>query len=443
MCLERVTIGRLRTSPIRSTARGGPGGLSARPRRVGHADDPRAHQWAGLLRAMGDPEWARAEWCATPAGRMAHMRRDRGAQERLGGGTDPQTRSITPRRPRARRPRRSATSPRCSPGAQPRSRGFFREIDHPRAGRLQHPTTPYRFSKTPWVGTRAPLLGEHDDLEVDDRGSARASDAIPTPADVRPPPRPARRHPDRRLHVGVGGAAGIAAARDARRRGDQDRESRPARSFARALADGGHAAGRHRRIARLQRSESRQALGHLEPAERARAASSCDGWWPSATSRSRTCGPACSIASASATNRSAASVRTSSCSRRRQWARPGPRATTRATPPRSPACRASPSISGHPDEPPLALSGSVDLRVGTAVCVRGAGGAPPPPAHRRGTAHRSVVQRGDERHDRSRLPRLRLSGVDAEAHRQPRRVDGAPRLLRCVSRSDGEIGTSG
>ncbi|MCX5995945.1 MAG: CoA transferase [Chloroflexi bacterium] len=47
--------------------------------------------------------------------------------------------------------------------AQMESRGFFAEVEHPEAGKLKHPTVPYKFSKTPWKAERtAPSLGQHN-----------------------------------------------------------------------------------------------------------------------------------------------------------------------------------------------------------------------------------------------------------------------------------------
>jgi crotonobetainyl-CoA:carnitine CoA-transferase CaiB-like acyl-CoA transferase len=44
-----------------------------------------------------------------------------------------------------------------------RERGFFVEIDHPKAGRLKYPGAPFRPMETPWQLKRpAPLLGEHN-----------------------------------------------------------------------------------------------------------------------------------------------------------------------------------------------------------------------------------------------------------------------------------------
>ena len=44
-----------------------------------------------------------------------------------------------------------------------RVRGYFREVDHPVAGRLTYPGPPFRMSEVEWQAGRAPLLGEHDD----------------------------------------------------------------------------------------------------------------------------------------------------------------------------------------------------------------------------------------------------------------------------------------
>ncbi len=47
---------------------------------------------------------------------------------------------------------------------QLKARGFFVEIDHPKAGRIRYPSAPYQFSRTPWLVARpAPLLGEHNE----------------------------------------------------------------------------------------------------------------------------------------------------------------------------------------------------------------------------------------------------------------------------------------
>jgi len=161
MCLERVTIGRFANEKDPFASRGGPGGLTRAGDGWVMLTTLEAHQWEGLVRVMGNPDWCRADWCSTPAGRMAH-------REEIDARKDEWARSLT------REEIYHAAQAEGTPAApvrdvaevlswvQPRARGFFEAIDHPRAGRLSLPTAPYRFSKTPWVGARAPLLGEHD-----------------------------------------------------------------------------------------------------------------------------------------------------------------------------------------------------------------------------------------------------------------------------------------
>jgi CoA:oxalate CoA-transferase len=56
-----------------------------------------------------------------------------------------------------------------------RERGFFVDVDHPRAGKLTYPGAPYKMSDTPWRAGRAPLLGEHNvEVYVERLGFAKA-----------------------------------------------------------------------------------------------------------------------------------------------------------------------------------------------------------------------------------------------------------------------------
>jgi crotonobetainyl-CoA:carnitine CoA-transferase CaiB-like acyl-CoA transferase len=161
MCLERVTIGRFANERDPFAGRGGPGGLTRARDGWVMLTTLEQHQWEGLLRLMGNPDWSRADWCATPAGRVEHMQEIEAHRNAWASS-------------RTREEIYHAAQAEGTPAApvrnvaevlawkQLRSRGFFREIDHPRAGRLSLPSGPYHFSRTPWVGTRAPLLGEHD-----------------------------------------------------------------------------------------------------------------------------------------------------------------------------------------------------------------------------------------------------------------------------------------
>lgn len=60
----------------------------------------------------------------------------------------------------------------CAPVADPRdllndphfkAREFWQTIEHPEAGLLTYPGSPFRMSETPWRVSRAPLLGEHNE----------------------------------------------------------------------------------------------------------------------------------------------------------------------------------------------------------------------------------------------------------------------------------------
>lgn len=42
-------------------------------------------------------------------------------------------------------------------------RGFFQDVEHPHAGVIRQPGAPGMLTGTPWVTTRAPLLGEHQE----------------------------------------------------------------------------------------------------------------------------------------------------------------------------------------------------------------------------------------------------------------------------------------
>jgi crotonobetainyl-CoA:carnitine CoA-transferase CaiB-like acyl-CoA transferase len=161
MCLERVTIGRFANEPDPFSGPGGPGGLSQAKDGWVMLTALEPHQWEGLIRAMGNPAWSQADWCKSSADRMLHM-------EEIGARKDEWGQALT------RNEIYHAAQAEGTPAApvhdvaevlawpQLRARGFFEEIEHPRAGRLKVPTAPYRLSRTPWAGTRAPLLGEHD-----------------------------------------------------------------------------------------------------------------------------------------------------------------------------------------------------------------------------------------------------------------------------------------
>ena len=56
-----------------------------------------------------------------------------------------------------------ATAPDLLASPQLRSREFFEQIDHPKAGELSYPGAPFVMSGTPFAFERAPMFGEHND----------------------------------------------------------------------------------------------------------------------------------------------------------------------------------------------------------------------------------------------------------------------------------------
>jgi crotonobetainyl-CoA:carnitine CoA-transferase CaiB-like acyl-CoA transferase len=119
--------------------------------------------WLRIREQMGNPDWTKAEWYEDQDGRREHAAEVR---ERL----EDWARSRTKRElHEGALDNGVALSPFLTTAEIMRSdllksRGFFAEIDHPRAGRFTYITAPYHFSRTPWHCQRAaPMLGEHND----------------------------------------------------------------------------------------------------------------------------------------------------------------------------------------------------------------------------------------------------------------------------------------
>jgi len=161
MCMERVDIGRLTNDPNPQPRRM-VGGLTKAKDGYLIVTPLETHQWESLIRAMGDPEWSKAEWCKEEMGRLEHAAE---AKEHLDEWAADLTRDEIYHSCQAAGtpagPVRNVAEVR--EWEQAKARGFFAEIEHPVAGRQVYPTAPYRFSKTPWAGSAAPLLGEHNE----------------------------------------------------------------------------------------------------------------------------------------------------------------------------------------------------------------------------------------------------------------------------------------
>lgn len=128
------------------------------------------HQWQTWVDLMGNPEWASLELFDNRLTRGANWDalklflqewvREHSVEELYHAG-------------QARRVPLAPVSTMADLFASDhlKSRGFFAVIDHPRAGSLQYPGVPYKFSLTPWTIRRpAPLLGQHNDEILGDLG---------------------------------------------------------------------------------------------------------------------------------------------------------------------------------------------------------------------------------------------------------------------------------
>jgi len=124
---------------------------------------PEEHQWKALMELVGNPEWSKEDWCRDQRGRSEH------AQELNGYLIEwmkQHTKEEIFRKGQALScpiaPINSAEDLLRS--EQLNARDFFVEIEHPKAGRLTVPSSPYRFSKSPLTWEHpAPLLGEHNE----------------------------------------------------------------------------------------------------------------------------------------------------------------------------------------------------------------------------------------------------------------------------------------
>jgi crotonobetainyl-CoA:carnitine CoA-transferase CaiB-like acyl-CoA transferase len=143
-----------------------PGGVVAvLPTLDGHvAISPREeHLWARWLDVMGNPAWGAEERFKDRAARAANWAQ---LEPLLAEWTSQRTKDEVARTAQAVRVPAFPVNSIDGVFAWPQlaARGYFREIEHRRAGRLPYPTAPYRFSEDGWELRRpAPLLGEHNE----------------------------------------------------------------------------------------------------------------------------------------------------------------------------------------------------------------------------------------------------------------------------------------
>jgi crotonobetainyl-CoA:carnitine CoA-transferase CaiB-like acyl-CoA transferase len=161
MCMERVDIGRLTNDPDPQPRRM-VGGLTRAKDGYFIVTPLEKHQWESLIRAMGEPEWSKADWCKDEMGRLEHRDEAREHIEQWAADlTRDEIYHLCQAEGTPAGPVRDVAEVRA--WEQAKAREFFVELEHPVAGSQVYPTAPYRFSKTPWAGSSAPLLGEHNE----------------------------------------------------------------------------------------------------------------------------------------------------------------------------------------------------------------------------------------------------------------------------------------
>ena len=131
---------------------------------------PEEHQWNALVKLIGDPEWARQAWCKDRQSRAEHSTE---IKQLIAAWMMEHTKEEIFRKGQALS---CPIAPINSPeevvnSRQFDARNFFVEMNHPVVGRLERfPSSPFRFSKTPWKLERpAPRMGEHNRAVFGDR----------------------------------------------------------------------------------------------------------------------------------------------------------------------------------------------------------------------------------------------------------------------------------
>jgi CoA:oxalate CoA-transferase len=162
--LERVDVSRFADASDAPARMGMPvGGLLACKDGYVILVMPQDHQWQGLISAMGNPQWAQREEYDNELSRAQHIDEIQPhVEEWVGQFGKEELYHLAQGHNVPLAPVRSPAD--VFNWQQPQQRGFFAEIEHPRAGRLSYPTVSYKYSETPWRAERAaPLLGEHNE----------------------------------------------------------------------------------------------------------------------------------------------------------------------------------------------------------------------------------------------------------------------------------------
>jgi crotonobetainyl-CoA:carnitine CoA-transferase CaiB-like acyl-CoA transferase len=119
-------------------------------------------QWQALCRALGDPDWARAEALDDSSGRLA--RHDEIDAHLAEWTRTRDARKVMETLVAAGVPAGEVADPRAaSRHPQMAARGFFEPFEHPVVGRHPAPGLPFRYTTVErWLRAPAPTLGQHN-----------------------------------------------------------------------------------------------------------------------------------------------------------------------------------------------------------------------------------------------------------------------------------------
>ncbi|MFA5374955.1 MAG: CoA transferase [Dehalococcoidia bacterium] len=127
------------------------------------------HHWEGLLKLLGNPDWAQEEHFQGELGKYKHAQE---INEHIADWIKDYTKDeLYHRCQKLNCPIGMVTTVAdLAASKQLEARGFFGDVEHPVMGKVKCPTAPYHFSETPHrFHHPAPMLGEHNEEIFVDR----------------------------------------------------------------------------------------------------------------------------------------------------------------------------------------------------------------------------------------------------------------------------------
>ena len=137
------------------------------------------HWWERFKQMAGKPEWADEELFGTLAGRLENADViETLIDEWLAPHTKREVYELALAHAVPGFPVQSMSD--VTSARQLRERGFFVEVEHPVAGKVEQPGPPARFAKTPWrIRRPAPLLGQHNGEVLSERVVNSREEIVP------------------------------------------------------------------------------------------------------------------------------------------------------------------------------------------------------------------------------------------------------------------------